>query len=335
MELAEGRTGRSRRANAGSLLSDLLAKGLDAEEEELLRAYSDATSDSSFSEGSDEEAIDEVDSDFSAEEVLGTLEGEAVETEKDIRRMERAERQRERARHVSRSGAFAKRAAAAVAKAKATAAAPRARPAKRRAGRDGSDLDDDEEDEEEEEEGGGGALDLRKAVRARRAPTIPLDVRLAAAHARAAAQREGHDADEAAEGGDGALPFSPLREDATGSFNVGIRRRRRGRGGTAAAASAAATAGGGVATRRGRWGGVATGGLSAASVAGTGAAGGLALAAATDARDWRCRLYAGDEPQRVRVQCGRGAQAAAGVNTIVSFSAGLPPIFAQRPPSPT
>lgn len=92
-----GESRRPRRANRGNLMQELLEKGLNSEEESLLNALSDATSDSTFS-GSGGEATDEIDSDFSDEEVEGVLDGAAVQTEAMVRREERRERRAERRR---------------------------------------------------------------------------------------------------------------------------------------------------------------------------------------------------------------------------------------------
>ncbi|KEG07066.1 hypothetical protein DQ04_11051020 [Trypanosoma grayi] len=94
---------RPRRANRGNLLPELLEKGLNSEEEELLHDLSDATTDSTFS-ASGEEAMDEIDSDFSDEEEEGVLDGAVVETEAMVQRAEREERRRERQRAHRRVG---------------------------------------------------------------------------------------------------------------------------------------------------------------------------------------------------------------------------------------
>lgn len=93
MELNEERLRRPRRAAAGNLLQDLLQHGLDAEEEAVLEAYDTENTDSSFSISTDEETVDEVESDFSEEELSGVLEDEEIEPEETvIRREERKER---------------------------------------------------------------------------------------------------------------------------------------------------------------------------------------------------------------------------------------------------
>lgn len=113
MELAEGRSRRPARANAGSNLQALLERGLDSEEERLLAENSEDSSDSSFTVGSDVEVDDEIDSDFSNEEIEGTLRGEEVETEKDVRRAERRERRAARSQAQRRMETFASRLASA------------------------------------------------------------------------------------------------------------------------------------------------------------------------------------------------------------------------------
>ncbi|EAN93617.1 hypothetical protein C3747_11g468 [Trypanosoma cruzi] len=100
-DVEDGR--RPRRANRGTLLQELLEKGLNSEEENLLNDLSDATTDSTFS-SSGEEAMDEIDSDFSDEEVEGVLDGTEVTTEAMLRREEREERQKERQRARRRMG---------------------------------------------------------------------------------------------------------------------------------------------------------------------------------------------------------------------------------------
>ncbi|ORC88720.1 uncharacterized protein TM35_000151510 [Trypanosoma theileri] len=94
---------RPRRANRGNLLQELLEKGLNSDEEHLLNDLSDATTDSTFS-ASGEEAMDEIDSDFSDEEVEGVLDGEEVETEAMLQQRERQERKKERQQALRRMG---------------------------------------------------------------------------------------------------------------------------------------------------------------------------------------------------------------------------------------
>ncbi|KAH9597245.1 Vps72/YL1 family [Trypanosoma melophagium] len=94
---------RSRRANRGNLLQELLEKGLNSDEEHLLNDLSDATTDSTFS-ASGEEAMDEVDSDFSDEEVEGVLDGAEVETDAMLQQQERQERKKERQQALRRMG---------------------------------------------------------------------------------------------------------------------------------------------------------------------------------------------------------------------------------------
>ncbi|RNF20829.1 uncharacterized protein Tco025E_03720 [Trypanosoma conorhini] len=135
---------RPRRANRGSMMQELLEKGLNSEEENLLNDLSDATTDSTFS-SSGEEAMDEIDSDFSDEEVEGVLDGAEVTTEAMLRREERQERQKERQRALRRMGGDVPRR-----KGTATPAAPKT-----------------------------------AALRLRPPPTIPLEERLQVAHKRA------------------------------------------------------------------------------------------------------------------------------------------------------
>ncbi|ESL07799.1 hypothetical protein TRSC58_04508 [Trypanosoma rangeli SC58] len=94
---------RPQRANRGNLMQELLEKGLNSEEENLLNDLSEATTDSAFS-SSGEEAMDEIDSDFSDEEVEGVLQDAEVTTEAMLRREEREERQKERQRALRRMG---------------------------------------------------------------------------------------------------------------------------------------------------------------------------------------------------------------------------------------
>lgn len=109
MELSESRALRPRRSTAGNRMSDLLSTGLDEEEEALFNQYDSLYSDSSFSVSSDEETVDEVDSDFSDEEEAGTLEGEVVETEKDLRKAERLEKQKVKRKNQSASATAKKK----------------------------------------------------------------------------------------------------------------------------------------------------------------------------------------------------------------------------------
>ncbi|RNF07583.1 hypothetical protein TraAM80_03266 [Trypanosoma rangeli] len=94
---------RPRRANRGNLMQELLEKGLNSEEENLLNDLSEATTDSAFS-SSGEEAMDEIDSDFSEEEVEGVLHDAEVTTEAMLQQEERQERQKERQRALRRMG---------------------------------------------------------------------------------------------------------------------------------------------------------------------------------------------------------------------------------------
>lgn len=105
MELNEEHLRRPRRSTAGNLLQELLQNGLDDEEEAVLQAYDSVYSDSSFSISSDEETIDEVESDFSDEELSGVLEDEDIEVEDDatIRRAERKERAAARKKQLEKA----------------------------------------------------------------------------------------------------------------------------------------------------------------------------------------------------------------------------------------
>eukprot|EP00796_Vickermania_ingenoplastis_P007470 gene7470-5265_t len=149
---------RPRRANAGALLKQLLATGLDEEEEALLAAYDTANSDSSYEPSTDEETVDEVESDFSAEEVQGVLEGEVVETDATLRRDERKERILNRRRQQKRLEAFMNDGAVAGG----------IGIGRRREGHSSTlsdeedDEDDDEEEDDEEGEGLGGGSDARE-----------------------------------------------------------------------------------------------------------------------------------------------------------------------------
>lgn len=135
MELSDRRAARERRPNAGSKLAELLQDGLDSEEERALQALDDS-SDTSFTPSSDEEAVDEIESDFSAEEVEGTLEGEAVESEASIRREERKERQQTKQRTQQRLNRFSQAAAldAAAARRRRAHHSPRSRDSSERGG---------------------------------------------------------------------------------------------------------------------------------------------------------------------------------------------------------
>ncbi|CAJ1989198.1 YL1 nuclear protein [Leishmania donovani] len=209
MEWADDVVNRPRRANAGNRLQELLANGLDEEEEKALQALSDASSDTSFTLGSDEETVDEVESDFDAEEVGGTLEGEDVETEASVRRAERQERQLERRKKLQRSQNFSKVAA----RDRAQRLESTKRQEKRQRGTDDAERvprqrqprkdeavaenDDEDGEEEDDEDGSDDVIDLRQRVRHRPVPTIPCSQRLAEAYARAAALRAAQAAAEA------------------------------------------------------------------------------------------------------------------------------------------
>ncbi|KPA79168.1 hypothetical protein ABB37_05670 [Leptomonas pyrrhocoris] len=201
MEWADDVANRPRRANAGSRLQELLQNGLDEEDEKDLQRWDNSSSDTSFTLGSDEETIDEVDSDFDAEEVAGVLEGEAVETEATVRRAERQERQRERKRRLQRTQNFSKAAAHTHALQKKLQERQKdatERQRRRKRERDGSNdssssLSTSTSSEDDSTSGGDGEKsevpDLRQQVRHRPAPTISCARRLAEAHDRAAAHR--------------------------------------------------------------------------------------------------------------------------------------------------
>ncbi|KAH8606387.1 putative YL1 nuclear protein [Trypanosoma vivax] len=97
-DVTEGR--RPRRSNRGSMMQELLEKGLNSDEERLLNNLSDVTSDSTFT--ASQEAVDEVDSDFSDEEIEGVLDGADVETDATLMREEKRERKMERQRTAVR-----------------------------------------------------------------------------------------------------------------------------------------------------------------------------------------------------------------------------------------
>ncbi|GET88959.1 hypothetical protein, conserved [Leishmania tarentolae] len=207
MEWADDVVHRPRRANAGNRLQELLANGLDEDEEKMLQALSDASSDSSFTLSTDEETVDEIESDFDAEEIGGTLEGEAVETEASVRRAEREERRQEQQKKLQRSQNFSKMAArdraqrlhstkTQVKRQRGTDDADRG-PRQRQLRREGAVSEyDDEDGEDDDEDRSNDVIDLRQRVRHRPAPTITCSQRLAEAHARAAALRAAQAASE-------------------------------------------------------------------------------------------------------------------------------------------
>lgn len=225
MELHESRLERPRRALAGNLLNELLASGLEEEEEALLQAFDKSNSDSSFTVSSDEETIDEVESDFSDEELEGTLDGELVETEATLRREERLDKMKKRQKEIQQTffrapGGHRKK----QAKKKTTAARG----------------DEDRDGEEEDEEGGSEASgsdtsqsrrpptaetndSLAAPIRYRPPPTIPLEERLAAALSRAKRVTAAADLQRAATlASDSALP---LPSPKVGRSTKGVRRR--------------------------------------------------------------------------------------------------------------
>lgn len=196
MEWADDVANRPRRANAGSRLQELLQRGLDEEDEKDLLNLDNSSSDTSFTLGSDEEAMDEVESDFDAEEVAGVLEGEAVETEATVRRAERQARQQVRQQRLKRTQAFSKSAAHDRAAQQRRRKQQKQQQQQQRKKRSRGDADGggsggassasvSSGGEEEEEE----VIDLRQRVRHRPAPTIPCAQRLAEARDRAVARR--------------------------------------------------------------------------------------------------------------------------------------------------
>lgn len=221
MEWADDVANRPRRANAGNHLQELLENGLDEEDERDLLQLDNSSSDTSFTLGTDEETIDEVESDFDAEEVAGVLEGEAVETEATVRRAERQERQRERKKKLQRTRNFSKAAVhdramqkkvQRIQRRSQTREQPRKRERKERVGSapDASSAspsassttsDDDDGNSNTNADGAEAVIDLRQRVRHRPAPTIPCEQRLAEAQERAASRRAAQAA--LAEGGGG------------------------------------------------------------------------------------------------------------------------------------
>ncbi|KAH8604512.1 putative YL1 nuclear protein [Trypanosoma vivax] len=96
--VTEGR--RPRRSNRGSMMQELLEKGLDSEEERLLNNLSDVTSDSTCT--ASQEAVDEVDRDFSDEEIEGVLDGADVENAATLMGEEKHDREIKRQRTAVR-----------------------------------------------------------------------------------------------------------------------------------------------------------------------------------------------------------------------------------------
>ncbi|KAG5477774.1 hypothetical protein LSCM1_05072 [Leishmania martiniquensis] len=319
MEWADDVVDRPRRANAGSRLQELLQNGFDEEEEKALQALSDASSDTSFTLGSDEETIDEIESDFDAEEVSGMLEGEAVETEASVRHAERQERQLERRKKLQRSQKFSKIAARVRGQrlqstkrqekrqcgTKSAGQAPRQRqPHKDGAGSENDDEEDDDED------GSDDAIDLRQRVRHRPAPTIPCSRRLAEAHARAAALR----AAQAAAKAPGCGSAEGVKNSSSGA---GVMLTDRELGAVKAQRRARCSQHNSAAARRSRW---------EAKVALPSRVGGIVSEPLTVFVSPRIALYEGI-PQRVRYSSGASVLQRFRVPTVVSFSAALPPVF--------
>lgn len=218
MELADGRERRTRRPNAGNLLQDLLQSGLDAAEEHILQQLDDA-SDSSFTCSTDEECVDAIESDFSAEEVEGTLEDAVVATDLSAWREERQARKVEKdrvAKRLQRAFTPTGRQKAVGAKTKPAVTRPKGRGGA--ASLQTSSAGTSAEDEEEE--------DLRQAVRRRPPSSIPCAARLQAALARGRTFRESQQEAEHQQqqqqhvGKDAPLP-------AAGMIGGGAGRRRR------------------------------------------------------------------------------------------------------------
>lgn len=293
MEWADDVGHRPRRANAGGRLQELLANGLDEEEELALRELSDATSDTSFSLSSDEETIDEVESDFSDEEVAGVLDGEDVETDVTLRRGERRERQQQRQRQLQRNQKFSKAAARDREKQLRQLARRQGSPASSDAGSSRSDKEDVE------------TVDLRRAVRQRPAPTTPCAQRLAEAMERAKAVRLAEA--EAAQREDGDGGASPVLLHMHYGLNMGKAPQRR-------AASWQ------VGQRKRLRGGKNGWGLSDASLHDEL----VAPSASVVVPSPRIALYEGYTPQRVSYRSGVSVLRDFGVPTVMSFSERLP-----------
>ncbi|KAG5503462.1 hypothetical protein JKF63_05601 [Porcisia hertigi] len=290
---------RPRRANAGNRLQELLANGLDEEEEKALQALSDASSDTSFTLGSDEEAMDEIESDFDAEEIGGTLEGEAVETEALVRRAERHERQLERQKKLRRSQNFSEMAARDRLQRLRSSKKLKKRQRSTKSGAV-SENDDENGEEEDDEDGSDDAVDLRQRVRHRPAPTIPCSQRLAEAHARAAAFRAARTAAESP--GDGSTEERNGKSTGSGDMlthqGLGERKvQQRGRRPQYTRSTA----------RRSGW--ATRGGLAAPVFVSP-----------------RIALYEGIQ-QRVGYSSGVSVLKRFRVPTVVSFSAALPPVL--------
>ncbi|KAK7194143.1 YL1 nuclear protein [Novymonas esmeraldas] len=326
MEWADDVVGRPRRANAGSRLQELLEKGLEDEEEELaLQALSDAATDSTFTLGSDEEAVDDVESDFDAEEVGGVLEGEAVETEASVRRAEREARQREQQRMRQRSQRFS--AAAARDRAMRLGSTAHSQKQSRRGGGGGGGADRTSRLQSTTQRGGGGgageddteddgdddvtgtASDLRQSVRHRPPPTIACDQRLAEARARAAALRAAQAAADSGVDGHGSgsgvatAVASGVMQTHRG-LNVGKTRPR--------------------ARRAPHGGGGGRSGWASPMVVGAEVAEGGRAECAPVLASRRIALYDG-VCQRVAYSSGVSVLRRFGVPTIISFSIAIPP----------
>ncbi|KAG5504015.1 hypothetical protein GH5_04876 [Leishmania sp. Ghana 2012 LV757] len=319
MEWADDVVDRPRRANAGNRLQELLANGLDEEEEKVLQALSDASSDTSFTLGSDEEAIDEVESDFDAEEVGGTLEGEAVETEVAVRRAERQERQLVRRKKLQRSQTFAKSTARDRSQRlqRTTRQERRQRdtknvdqaPGQRQPHKDGAASENDDE-EEDDEDGSDDAMDLRQRVRHRPAPTISCSQRLAEAHARAAALR-------AAQAAAKAPGYGSADGDNSSGGGAGVMHTDRGLSVTRARQRARRSQHNSSTARRSGW--------EATAALPTGVGGNLSEPLPVFVSP-RIALYEGI-PQRVGYKSGASVLQRFRVPTVVSFSAALPPVL--------
>lgn len=265
MELNDDRLLRPRRAAAGNLLQDLLVHGLDQEEEAVLAAYDGESSDSSFLVSSDEETVDEVDSDFSAEELSGVLEDEDVEDDATIRREERREKAAEKKKKMAK--AYGVRSIPArknisfdgerndKERMEESTRTEDAKKKKRKEDRRGTalqrvgrrDQEEEEEDEEEEEEDDKSRKETpvqpfhAPPARRRPAPTIPWEKRMADALARAKVVKAAlHEEEEERAASLSLLPSLPVGASLSSflSFSASAhtagassRRRRRRRGG--------------------------------------------------------------------------------------------------------
>ncbi|CCW62555.1 unnamed protein product [Phytomonas sp. EM1] len=300
MEIAEG---RPRRANAGNLLRELLEKGLDSDEEKLLQEYDDATTDSSFISPSDEETEDEVDTDFSDEEVEGTLKGELVETEATAQREERRERREEKQRQMRRLNQFRTPKARPGVKPgrgghKLQREVKRDRPESHPPPRGSSETNSTDHDDGEEADD--EKMDFLRVLRHRPPPTIPLATRLAQAHARAREVRQQQQllASNSAAANEEATrsPVNPPHPTLSGHPKN--------------------QCGGGGGTSRKR--------MHARARLASAEALSRPPSLPQDRRAW---LYAGPTPQRVGYHSSQTVMERFHVPVVISFSKQLPPVF--------